>query len=457
MKLSLYLRLLLVLPVFALVLGGCSKDEETLKLADDILPNETYENTPLPESVLSSVTVCSQRTSCLINSNQTSQGEAVLYNDDDGNFYIDFNLNDGLKIKNIYLFVGLQQKQLPRYNNGQAAYDKYPYIKSFDNPTLQKFTYKLILGEDEQCWYVSAMVEVVAAGSENAIPLWMGCTAGGSNVDAFYVDKNITNGLYVGFCQKSCTPIDYTFAFEDLKVLNGNDMDYNDLVIQARYVETVQNTDQVSNISMTFFAKARGAAYDHEFSVVVPVSGASTVQIRRYNAIGELLSQESFSRNGAVNCLVFTSTKSALPPNGILEYHASNTDTTKDELGFPPCLVRSWKTVISINITNPAANVAGGNLKKPYDPYILVKPSNVPADYYTLHIHEITNDPEDLYEKNGVLYPNGVLVPSDWGWPLERVGIRQIHPDFPAPEWYTNIAANPPGYFQERYFGPPCF
>jgi LruC domain-containing protein len=456
MKLSRLFRLLLAVPALSVVMMSCSKDDEPLKLADDILPNETYENTPLPESSLTKVVVCNQRSSCLINMDQVSKGEAVLYNDDAGNFYIDFNLGAGLKIKTIYLFIGLQEKQIPRFNNGMAAVENYPYIKTFDQATLDKFTYKINLGDDEQCWFVSAKVEAEQAGSTNPVSLWMGCTSGSNSVDAFYIGKNIANGLFVGFCQKSCTPIDYTFAFEDL-ASNSNDMDYNDLVIQARYIETKQANDELTNISMTFFAKARGASYDHEFSIAVPVKGSSTTRISRYNAIGQLLSQENLSRNGVVNCVIFPSTKQALPPNGFAEVDASNADTTRDASGFPPCLVRSWKTVINITINNPAANVSGTDLTKPYDPYVIVKPTTNPTSFYTLRIYEISQDPADLFEGTGGMYPSGLIVPSDWAWPLERKPIKSIYPDFPNPDWFDNKAPDATGYFVETLFGPPCF
>lgn len=438
-------------------LSGCSKDEDFLKLADDILPIDSFDHSTSTESSIDKILVCQKKESCLISEDQVYRGGAILYNDDYGNLYVDFNLEAGYKIKAIYLFVGIHQKQLPYYKGGGAAFENYPFIKKFDQATVQSYTYKIELGEDDLCYYVSAKLDIIKDGSSEEKAVHLGCTSNSKTADAFYVDRNIINGLYIGYCYKTCTPVDYTFAFEDVKLANSNDMDYNDLVIQARYLEALQGENQVTNISMVFYAKARGAGYDHEFSVKVPVKGASQVAISRYNAVGALLSQEKYNRSGTVNCIVFPSTQEALPANSNSTWYASNTDTARSVDGTPPCLVRSWKTVVSISLDNPTLNISGQSLNKPYDPYILVKPFGTDPQTYEIHIHQISNNPIDLFELNGKSYPYGLIVPSNWAWPLERISILDVYPSFPDGLWYDTMSPDAPGFFKETLFGPPCF
>ncbi|HSM24552.1 MAG TPA: LruC domain-containing protein [Anaerolineaceae bacterium] len=437
-------------------LAGCKEDEVPLIIADDILPIDKVDFSPSDQSSFGQVITCSQGTTCLVGEDQISKGSALLYNDDEGNLYIDFKLNNEYRVKKLYLFAGIQYKQLPYYQYGPAAFDQYPYISSFDDENLQNFTIKLDLEDLDQCYYVSAKLEIVKTGTSNVSAAHLGCTSGSDGLRAFYVNNNIENGLYIGYCTKPCNPLDFTFAFEDLNTANSNDMDYNDLVVQARISEDILNDAEIKQISMVFYAAARGANFDHDFSINIPVKGSSSIIINRYNAINELVSKESFTRNGAVSCSIFPSTIQALPSNSYISSFSSNTDTTKNIDGLPPCLIRSWKTIVTITINNPSLNISGDNLIQPYNPFITVKPSG--EENYTLYIYEISKNPKDLFEVDGTFYPNGVIVPNNWAWPLEHQGIRLIYPTFPEIDWYNNIDPNTTaGYFKEEFFGPPCF
>lgn len=62
----------------------------------------------------------------------------------------------------------------------------------------------------------------------------------------------------------------------------------------------------------------------------------------------------------------------------------------------------------------------------------MVLPTNDDAPYL-LHIWEITGDDANdtyLLQSNNKNYPNGIIIPEDWKWPLETEEIFGPYPAF---------------------------
>ncbi len=427
-----------------------SIDEFALK--DDIVPVEKFTNVGSEKSYLDQKVICNQKYSCLIDADQLSKGNFTIYNDDEGYLYMDFAVQEGWKISNIFLFVGTELNQLPTYNNGNAAFDNYPYTVALSEKDLNNYTIILETGNDEVCYLISAKV-VISGANEQRI-LQAGCTTKSSNTDAFYINRNVVNGLYLGYCFNDCDPIDFTFAFEDLKG-DTNDADYNDIVLQAKYSNEVENENDLKSINMAFYATARGAVYDHEFKIRIPVNGKSTVAIWKINQYGNLEDSKTLQFDGVIDLSVFASTKQVLPANDTRGIGFSNSDPTKDANGFPPCFASSWKTLVKVDIQEPQNNKLGVDLVAPFDPYIRVTPTTEPKEpAYDLHIYEITQT--NTFVFNSLTYPNGIIVPSDWNWPMEGIPINNVYPDFPNGEWYLNRDPNGGTVIDESLFGPPC-
>lgn len=449
----------LFVKVFYLIIGSfllfsnCNPEDDPFDIAGDVIPVETLPNEGSEDPINNTIS-CNIKTTCLISVNQIGYGDVNITNDDDGNMYVEFKLDNGLSFKDLYLVVGNQYKEIPRYNNGRGAVTEFPYQHHFTNTDISTYSFKIEVGDEDKCYVLSANA-IVEDQSGNDISVWAGCSAKAENTDAFYINKNIENGLYIGYCYKGCESIDFTFAWEDLTdddPTYTNDLDYNDLVIQAEINESYRNADEVEGISMVFWAKARGASYDSKFMVDIPIKGRSDISIKTFSAFGELLSTVQDSEDGTVTLTIYPDTKFALPVNGLGTTSTSNTDTTKDANGMPPCLVTSMKVVVNIDINDPTQNIRDVDLTQPYDPYIIV--DNGVTSPYELHIFDITGT--NTFHRNGIVYPNGIIVPNDWGWPLEYNRIYSIYPDFPNGEWYTNIAVDAKGYFDVILFGPPC-
>jgi hypothetical protein len=79
------------------------------------------------------------------------------------------------------------------------------------------------------------------------------------------------------------------------------------------------------------------------------------------------------------------------------------------------------------------------NVDKPYEPFITVHPGQNNA--YDLYIYEVSG--VSTFTKGGKVYPNGILIPDDWKWPLERTIITAAYPHFSSIDtWNPNWAFN---------------
>ena len=67
---------------------------------------------------------------------------------------------------------------------------------------------------------------------------------------------------------------------------------------------------------------------------------------------------------------------------------------------------------------------------KPYEPLITVIAFS-PNRVYDLYVQEISTYRDDTWTAtNGQRYPNGIVIPADWRWPLEGIAITGPYPTF---------------------------
>ncbi len=226
--------------------------------------------------------------------------------------------------------------------------------------------------------------------------------------------------VYFEFCRDECTEqIDFTYGWEDLRD-EGNDADYNDLLMKSSIVISGNEA------KMIFIATARGAKYDHTFKIRIPKMG-----------IADISGDEGVEEDGDYyNITVFRSTKEALPPENVSP-HPFAANTTKDDKTCDPIATK----VIYLSL-NDDFTISGA---KPFEPFITVWPSGKVdnGDSYDLYIWEISG--RDTWMKDGKEYPNGIMIPFDWKWPNERQNVNGPYPDFMDitnwnPDWYNNLA-----------------
>ena len=288
-----------------------------------------------------------------------------------------------------------------KISGGGAIPGKFDYKKSWSaSDMITMHTVKIPLSGLDDCFFIASH-----AALSNGETAWGGlCDVSdkGVSLDGAKQFPGRNWSVFFEFCQEECVEeIDFTYAWEDLQN-SGNDGDYNDLVIQADVIKSV------SELKVTFLASARGAAYDHKFKIKIPMLG-----------IDGIFGEASVVNDGTFYYItVFESTKAALPEfvNGF----SANTFAS-DVTCTPNGTAEITLTINSDFTFDPLT---------PYEPFITVYPSGTAGDgiNYDLYIWEVSGG--STWNNGTNDFPNGILIPRDWEWPLEHQIITGPYPDF---------------------------
>jgi len=311
-----------------------------------------------------------------------------------------------------------------KLNNGGAIPGKFTYKQSFSGASRATTATVRIKATDVPQTEDGCFLIATHAALSNGETAWGGvCDEGPKGVKLDDTKQFPGNnwGAYFEFCKSECSEtIDFTYAWEDLK--ESNDRDYNDLVIQSDI------TKSAAEMKINFLATARGAAYDHSFKFRIPMKGIN----------GIFGSDQNFpvTNDGTYYYVtVFGSTAAVLPQkNGIY----ANTQAGAQCTPFA-------KASVTLTLKPDFSY----NKEKPYEPFIRVWPSGTVNNgaSYDLYVYEVSGPGStNTYSYNGELYPNGILIPLDWRWPLEQTSITIPYPNFKSitagfnPEWYKQLA-----------------
>jgi LruC domain-containing protein len=327
-----------------------------------------------------------------------------------------------------------------KLSGGGAIPGKLAYKNSWSAAT-KKTSYTVVVPmsvvnaalSTEGCFYIATH-----AALSNGETAWGGlCTPSSKGVslaEAFQF-PGANWGVYFNFCKGTCVgPISFTYAWEDLRdnqnntTLPMNDADYNDLVIQSSVARTG------SLMEIKFLASARGAGADHVFKFKIPKSAV--------NSSADIYGSEAPVQDGGSDWIVtvFKSTQASIPSSGASGF--ANTVSAE------PC-----KAAVARTITIMTKNGFVYDAAKPYNPFISVYLSRSvnngnPAPY-DLYIYQVTGT-NTWTDSNGKVYPNGILIPSNWQWPTERNMILNAYPNFTA-----ITAANKYPNYSPSYAGGP--
>lgn len=345
----------------------------------------------------------------------------------DGDLFVTYNiLENGIYLQEVHLdiFASVEEfKAAKKISNGGAIPGKFEYKQSWSaNDMITSHTVKIPsdyvdkVSGGKNCFYIASH-----AALSNGETAWGGvCNESDKGVTLVnalqFPGKNWS--VYFEFCLDDCnSPIDFTYAWEDLKI-SGNDADYNDLVIKSDVLKSS------NELSIDFFASARGAAYDHAFKIKVPKIGVTGI-----SGDSGVESDADF-----YYITVFASTKAVLPEEGVSP-HLFAANTAPNDITCDP--TATSQIIISINGSFVYDEA------KPFEPFITVHPGTALA--YDLYIWEVSGL-STWTNGAGKEYPNGILIPADWQWPLERQIITGPYPDFTSitdgwnPNWADNLA-----------------
>jgi LruC domain-containing protein len=336
-----------------------------------------------------------------------------------GDLYVTYNVTKpGIYLSETHLdvFTSIAQLQAAKkLSGGGAIPGKFAYKQTF-TAAARATTYTVVipkavvdrLGSD--CFFIASH-----AALSNGETAWGGLTtptATGVSLAAANQFPGANWSVYFEFCKSRCDKaIDFTYAWEDLAG-SANDSDYNDLVVQSDINKST------TELKINFMLTARGASFDHKFQFKIPKAG-----------ITGITGAASYTDDGT-NYIVTVFENDRLAFNG--GYANAWTGA--------PCTPFAKKTVtLAIN------NSFVYNAAKPYEPFISVYYAGDTTPAYDLYIYEVSHR-DTWTSTDGKTYPNGILIPADWRWPLESINIRTPYPNFTSltdgftPTWANTLA-----------------
>ncbi|MBC8051654.1 MAG: DUF4842 domain-containing protein [Sphingobacteriaceae bacterium] len=399
-----------------LFLSGCQKEVFTEPAPNQSgVSKQVNRTSSVPEP-------CIQR--CLVAGQNTNIGTVDISLSDNGDIFITYNITK----PNIYLlevhsdiFSSLQKfKQDKKLNSGGAIPGKFAFANSWQaKAKITSYTVTVPKAYVDQYGSAGCLFIATHAALSNGETAWGGLCADTPKETSLENARQFPGSnwsVYFDFCADQCKAMDFTFGWEDLNGA-GNDADYNDLVIQANSVRFG------NQLKLGFQVVARGAFNDHMFKVRIPKQGI--ISINSLNPDTPI----TYESNGSDYIItIFTSTKVALSPNGAA-YFQSNTYKEFD------CVPFTLKEIV-LTVDNSFVY----NTSTPYYPFISVYPSGAAGagPSYDLSIFEFTGQ-STWTSPTGAVYPNGIIIPNNWKWPLEGQIITGPYPSFPSYNWASNL------------------
>lgn len=215
-------------------------------------------------------------------------------------------------------------------------------------------------------------------------------------------------------------------AWEDLYPSTG-DKDFNDTVVAMRIAEDYNSQQQLKHISMDFIPIARGAGYDH--SLVLSLDGTvdnskniTTKTAPVFYGDAQITMTQENTRTGAVRSAQYTASQN-IPvfDSTRLAAGGSYVNVYPGQAQTDPVLI----THLNIDIADPGLNGGDRGL---LDGQFLYRPVlRVLNTGQDIDIAQVNNK-DRMISSDG--YPFGLLVPTAWAWPAERVSIDTAYPYF---------------------------
>jgi len=237
------------------------------------------------------------------------------------------------------------------------------------------------------------------------------------------------------------TKFSISVGYEDLRLDQPNDFDYNDwiasMVTLLTYNQGSGSQIDLKSILFHITPKARGATLNHEFHVQFPANtfggnGTATLTIRDGN--GNVVSSNTIPIVGsqAVDFTIFADDYLALPPQGV------GVNTTEGTGPEPAALIADLAFTFPQPVLFTLADYGTHGNGLFFNPYIRVKPAHASA--YDVGIGDVRT----------------LVVPTPtWKWPEEGIRIDKVYTLvnlsldlFPANWWtYYNVCVYGDGVF----------
>jgi LruC domain-containing protein len=237
-----------------------------------------------------------------------------------------------------------------------------------------------------------------------------------------------------------------TIAFEDNYPQLG-DGDYNDFVA-TYFMEDLWSDDGMLRIIVgRVQALARAASYNHRFGMVMDFENYhGVVLIKNFDEQGNITHTESACVKHRADMTLFQETKTS--------FTRPTPDVTIDN-GYPDLLDSKGHCaqfafmLLWAGEGNPPTGGWGKIGWDVHDPYLYVHDTGCDVHLIgkpPLPDSQNPNAPDGFLDANG--FPRALLVPSDWGYPIELTHIETAYDDFD--DWRTTEGTD----FNSWYLNP---
>ena len=227
-----------------------------------------------------------------------------------------------------------------------------------------------------------------------------------------------------------------TLMFEDLWPRMG-DYDFNDLVIDYRYTNTLNNRNKLLSIDLEFTIQAMGASYHNGLALRLPGVAPSNIASSTLHLDGVLIDSDLIEAgHSEVNLILLDDAKN---------YTDNSCDffQTVDECQPNP----SGTFVARVVFVNPVDTASIG--PAPYDPYLFAVEGKYHGQYggrgWEVHLKEhsgsdlfspslIGLEDDDTDASNSFVNTNNfpwvMNIPGEWEHPKENIDIVRAYPKF---------------------------
>lgn len=227
-----------------------------------------------------------------------------------------------------------------------------------------------------------------------------------------------------------------TLMFEDLWPRMG-DYDFNDLVIDYRYTNTLNNRNKLISIDLEFTIQAMGASYHNGLALRLPNVPPSNIASSTLHLDGTLISSNLLEAGHSEANLILLDDAKNYIDNSCEFFHTLN-ECQPDPSGT---------FVARIEFATPVDTASIG--AAPYDPYLFAVEGKYHGQYggrgWEVHLKEhsgsdlfsasfigLEDDNTDATNSfvNGNNFPWVMNIPGNWEHPKENVDIVRAYPKF---------------------------
>lgn len=225
------------------------------------------------------------------------------------------------------------------------------------------------------------------------------------------------------YLMQGATTMRSYLAFEDLKNRGWSDWDHNDILLDITTHYLTDGNGDVESVIVLYQIIARGASFDAEVYLTMPLQGNVTWKSSYLESDGTFISSTAGSDFNTVTADVFASTRDAMPPNVNTRYSWGPSRTERFDATEP-----GKRAVVQLTLAAADLNPLSTFSVSPHDTWAHIL--NTGEDIHRVQ-YEVGNT-QLVWEGPlaGRSLPFVVEFDDGFDWPAEFQPIWESHPDY---------------------------